>query len=569
MPPGDEVVAPASPNHVADARLELSVAQMENRLRDLIQALIQPTMSKVSLHADELVRLRAMASDFSGQISAMYSVQTKLAETLAVLDGMRDDMGRMDAKVHQSLTLGVEDNRRIMLELELVKKGLEQKESAILHMQRSLDRAASEVNRVHDKFDEYSVSAFEKLIEESRLNSNRQIAELEAKLLCVQMDQAKLTDQLWGDETGLAKVSGEVLKISMLMETLRNSVEDLQRTVVLPADLARLSDECAQATGKAEADMQKLRGDVGKVINDTKEHLRTGIEAVSRNSGQFINDIRNAHSKEIKLSETLRDETAAFMAETREHMAALSGRVDEATTRTEALLAENVELIEQYDRRRKRDRATADHEQNSANKRLTVAADGLERLHGSVDHLRSIVGILIESSKMMCALELQDSLDRENVSLLGYREEATKVDMSSSPPSPPIASPGRTLKRSPRKVVGKPIMSVDQRCLSCSNQATTVLTAFKMACLQYNPSLVKYEQQQYARADLLQSVNDVMQRAKESWASGPEASKKTTLSTFESQVSAGMVGTPSTARPDKPLQLPFLRGAKPISEDLV
>lgn len=35
-------------------------------------------------------------------------------------------------------------------------------------------------------------------------------------------------------------------------------------------------------------------------------------------------------------------------------------------------------------------------------------------------------------------------------------------------------------------------VQVDKKCLSCSGQSSTVLSAFKLACLNYNSSKVEY-----------------------------------------------------------------------------
>ena len=47
------------------------------------------------------------------------------------------------------------------------------------------------------------------------------------------------------------------------------------------------------------------------------------------------------------------------------------------------------------------------------------------------------------------------------------------------------------------------IVKIDKKCYSCTNQNTMVLNAFKMACLGYFPTNVKYKDEVYSRFTLL------------------------------------------------------------------
>ena len=56
------------------------------------------------------------------------------------------------------------------------------------------------------------------------------------------------------------------------------------------------------------------------------------------------------------------------------------------------------------------------------------------------------------------------------------------------------------------------MVGIDQNCLSCAytenNEAT--LKAFKMACLTYNPSKVRFEQTKYTRVQLINAKEKLM-----------------------------------------------------------
>merc|ERR1719443_2844094 len=72
---------------------------------------------------------------------------------------------------------------------------------------------------------------------------------------------------------------------------------------------------------------------------------------------------------------------------------------------------------------------------------------------------------------------------------------------------------------------GEAVISVDNRCLSCSGQAQHVLSGFKMACLQYAPGPVKFSWtgpvQLYKREELLDLRARLLEQAQEQLHHGP------------------------------------------------
>merc|ERR1712118_540636 len=134
---------------------------------------------------------------------------------------------------------------------------------------------------------------------------------------------------------------------------------------------------------------------------------------------------------------------------------------------------------------------------------------------------------------MQAALELQDDNDRRKVALTGYKEQQGPDGKKQDP-------------KTPRKTSGKDqsVISVDNRCLSCSGQTATVLAGFKIACLQYAPGQVKYDMKDFDRSELLNMRNELVEQAHEALINGPEGlSKEAKKTTFEQSESL-----PSLAR---------------------
>lgn len=98
-------------------------------------------------------------------------------------------------------------------------------------------------------------------------------------------------------------------------------------------------------------------------------------------------------------------------------------------------------------------------------------------LHERMDSINRNMDYITEALRIINLLYKQDEYDRESIALMGYKETKGKA--------------------------GKSIISIEKQCLSCTGQASVVLTAFKIACLAYSPSLVTYRDTVFSRKELI------------------------------------------------------------------
>ena len=101
---------------------------------------------------------------------------------------------------------------------------------------------------------------------------------------------------------------------------------------------------------------------------------------------------------------------------------------------------------------------------------------------------------LIECTRIGIALALQDEDDRQSIALMGYKENTR-------------------LQSRPNSALKAPILSLDKQCLSCTNQASIVISAFKIACLAYTPTPIFYRKSTFSRKDLLEIQSRVLEAA--------------------------------------------------------
>lgn len=151
---------------------------------------------------------------------------------------------------------------------------------------------------------------------------------------------------------------------------------------------------------------------------------------------------------------------------------------------------------------------------------------------GAASNKFDALATFLESACIGLACDLQDDKDRKGIALFGAKGMATDKgaglpDITSKRGS--MASPST----SPRKKGGMDklaktttaagfgfegvtdqVVSIDNRCLSCSGGSATVLAGFKLACLRYEPGPVEYEGIFYSRSELIRKRMELLEQAR-------------------------------------------------------
>ena len=126
---------------------------------------------------------------------------------------------------------------------------------------------------------------------------------------------------------------------------------------------------------------------------------------------------------ELSNSAKLREEVKSFMNKATQSVESLELRVDEVASKANALAAEAREELEELNRRRKRDKTSADNELKALKKRLGGVFDNSDAVLRGIEHIYSVLQPVLESELMQCALEKQDAVDRDRISLMGVKDD--------------------------------------------------------------------------------------------------------------------------------------------------
>lgn len=524
-----EVDSRVSPAHrkLDDAAFELHLAHMETRLRAAVTELVEPTVQKMTVLASEVEHLTTSVSRHMKELDSLHLGQLRFQEQVGAVSQMKEEMLKWDSqrKIYEA---AVDENLEAMQhKLDAQRFALEQKESTLHHLNRNLDRVASEVSRLLEDQDAVR-EVCESRVDEQSKRLNQFKAEAEVRFATMQRQHNALSDELWGDELSLAKVAGELKKTNATFGKLEDAVAALQDGKAEAVQLEKLRADVAKMVHESNTATSQMRQTVGEVVNDVREHFRTASETVASHNASFVKQVREEYQAELERSSELREEVKSFMLRASQSVESLELRVDEVGSKANALAAEAREELEELNRRRKRDKTSAENELKGLKKRLGGVFDNSDAVLRGIEHIYSVLEPVLESELMQCALEKQDAIDRDRISLMGVKDdELTLARSTHTQPQQPRpecrvrTASGGTKPRENAQGAQKPVVRVDNRCVSCSGQAPLVLAAFKMACLHYAPSAVDHRGQVVERHELLERREHLLLTANRSLLRGP------------------------------------------------
>lgn len=111
----------------------------------------------------------------------------------------------------------------------------------------------------------------------------------------------------------------------------------------------------------------------------------------------------------------------------------------------------------------------------------------IERVDQQFGNVSELLANIVEFCKVIHSILAQEEEDRENLNLIGIYEN---------------------------KPTQKGYLSLKTECMSCSGNNTVVMSAFKMACINYNPSPIKYCLKNFTRKQLIHVLGTFIS---ESW----------------------------------------------------
>jgi hypothetical protein len=108
-------------------------------------------------------------------------------------------------------------------------------------------------------------------------------------------------------------------------------------------------------------------------------------------------------------------------------------------------------------------------------------------LESAVNFYRDYVKDILNFSSVINHIVIQDEIDRQGTALYALKSNKNS-EMSQMP-----------------------TLQLDQNCVNCENKnAPLIQQAFKMACLTYNPSQIRIDDQLFSREEILEISTGIL-----------------------------------------------------------
>jgi myosin heavy subunit len=496
---------------------EVEIAELETRIKRFNLDIVQPTIRKTAIMEKEVAALRNEVETNSNKLIELSTVANKVEEQVVTVESFREQMSKWDHERRAVQAHVAETLSSMRQDMDNFRYSLERKDSSIHSMQRTMDRLVGELSKVQEGSEALRQHVELRLAQTGKILNGAK-TDLECKLIAQETKLNRLSDELWGEETGLARATSQIKTTNDLVMSLSEEMKRMQHDKANVSQLEAVQDDVKNLIHDANYSVSVLKQTVDTMVADVKAHFKTATNTVAAHNASMLSEVRESYQEEMRKSDALRTEVMQFMQETKENVSRIETTVGTSEEGMWGQVKKVSEDVGELSRNRKRDNDNFGLQGQTFKEQISKVSSTSENVAKCLEHLGSIIAVMLKSERVASALSQQENTDRNKVALMGYRD--AKGPKTTGKPTK------RNVKNSKGGAEadendGESVISVDNRCLSCSGQAQHVLSGFKMACLQYAPGPVTFSKQLYKREELLDLRQRLLEQALEQLQQGP------------------------------------------------
>lgn len=505
---------------------EVEIAELETRMRKYNLDLLQPTIRKATATEQGVNSLRGDVESTQAKLADLITINAKVEAHGQLVDDFRADMSKCEfkrMKAHEEVNESV---LNLSTDISSLRGVVERESAHSRQLQRTVDRVVDELRKVHELVSTTNGRFDDKLMQQGRMLSNQK-TDLGVKIVELESRLNRLCDELWGESTGLTQLNREVTRVVKLVEASTKEVDRLESTKTNVGSVEALQEEVRSLFRDNDANVSVLQTTLDTMVADVKSHFATATNVMAAHSATMLSQA---------------------------HIADLETRLHQTFERTQSNVVKVQYDIDDMNSTRRRELSNQELQFTTMHGQVHFAAEASQAVGKCLEHLSSVLQLMLESERAASALDIQDDTDRAKIALMGYKASGNCTPSTSAPSRPPSAlsrpsssRPGSrpssrgagTARATPtpplptmrsRSAGGEtgalddfqaPPFTLDQRCLGCNGCKETVLAGFKMACINYEPGPVSFAARTYARPELLDLRERLLAQADAALRRGP------------------------------------------------
>jgi ferritin-like metal-binding protein YciE len=528
----DPSVIKRFPFTASDFESSVDYAEFELRIREFVMQLVNPHINKTAVIEKDLLGTMEKVHENAGKLIHLQNYSFRADAVMAQLETFRTELAKWDRERKGAHVDTVEQLSTMRIELDIARGDASKADAQFHAVDRTVDRATSELLKLQERFDvlsntvEVRIAGFSKVVNDVK-------SSMELKMNAIETNYHRVSDRLWNESSSIDKLAASIKSARDAVEGLQRQVELMQQEKAAVVQVNQLSEEVQEKAQETSTSITGLREIVDGFMGSIKQHFATATETMAANSTKLLEEIRQDYKRDLGQAAQLRDEVNEFMSETENNITRFEDYMGEASAKADSASQSLCSDLTDLSKRNRIDRQETDVLLHQLQATVRAAASSSEMGVQRMEQMASVLGLLVENGRLFSALSVQDNTDRGKVALMGYPREGPKTGdaagrgagtsggggSGAAGPSPRARSKHHhhALKPGSDPVAENGGISLDPRCLSCSGQSGTTLSAFKMACLQYKPGPVAVpvgdRTIMYSRAELLDMQSNLLKEA--------------------------------------------------------
>mmetsp|Transcript_20188 Transcript_20188/g.35928 ORF Transcript_20188/g.35928 Transcript_20188/m.35928 type:complete len:694 (-) Transcript_20188:116-2197(-) len=482
--------------------LEVILAEMETRLRATIIRVLRPALEQITELDQRQRDLRGKVDEQGRLIGSVDEVNDKIAENNSMTKVLQDTL-------YKNMDEDQERDRATSDKLSEISLNIARIDAQVQEQKNDLQRLHREDLRIWEETARMTNQAKseKKLSEDAIRGCHKRIAEvqqeIDTKIRDINLKREELLFDLYSEGKGLNLVTANLHDLQVSVQPIPELHLKCINLDVDIKEVGRLQAEFQEEFDRNTAIFQRYVSSQENVHGQMLDDFKKQNNAIVAHNAALMKDIRNDYVTEIEAIKEMRGDISTTLTSSDKTCQELEERMDAESRRIDNLARELAQDIDDLAAKRKKDRVNFEVDHHQLRMDLGAEKENLHSTRNSIESLTKLVGLIIEGSRVGCALQIQDYADRSQERWL------TSPSDKPTAPAQPYKASELEKQRQKKEDIG----------FHDSQELVTELRK-GLARGGYHPGQVPFGGRNFDRRDLLILHNRLLHKAQQGFAQG-------------------------------------------------
>jgi len=484
--------------------LEVILADMETRLRATIIRVLRPALEQVSDVDQRVQDVAAKVEKQEALLGSVDEINDRISQNSSLTKVLQDLLNENMEQVRHLERTTTDKIGEITSIHTRIDATVQDHESDLQRLQREDVRIWEETKRIQKSM-QTARKQNEEAIQGCHKRTSAVQEDLDEKIKDLVLKRAELVDDIFGKGKGLDVLSINLNSLNDFVKPL----PELQASLVkLDKDIKeerRLQSEFQEEFKRNTKEFHSYVGKQAAFHAEAQEEFRTQTNYLASHHASLMKNIRTDYATEINSIKEMRTAISKTLTISDKTCKELEVKLDSESRRIDAIAKELAQDMDELIARRKKDRVDIEADHHQLRLDFGAEKENLTSTRNSVDFLSKVCGLMIEGSRVGCALQIQDFADRSQ------ERWVTMPNEKAAAPAQPFKASELEKQRQKKEDIG-------------FRDSQELLTDVRKGLARggYQPGQIPFSGRNFDRRDLLILQNRLLHKAQQAYAHGPE-----------------------------------------------